>query len=217
MSSCILYHGPGAREAALYEADRLGRLLAPPFGDAGLKVDDAREVVHLLSFVPVGVAKGTVVVGPMDSSYTASDKARDVLLKRIEEFPSCVQPILWAHDLGDVQGTIRSRCVERWANGDDDSAMEDDILQAANELVNAALKKEHWVVPGILAEVLKAKKGEKGEKKERREAALLQAATDILAEMESPGRFVLWAAIRAASRHRNPTPTEVALAFMGGF
>jgi len=214
MSSCILYHGPGAREAALYEADKLGRLLAPPFGDSGLDVKAAREVVHLLSFVPVGIMKGVVIVGPLDSSYTKSVKARDVLLKRIEEFPSCVQPILWAHDLGDVQGTIQSRCIERWASGEGNVEEDDDILEAAFELVNASLKKEFWLIPGIISEALKAKKGEK---KERREGALLQAATNVLVEMDDPDRFALWDSIRAASRHRLPTPAEVALAFMGGF
>lgn len=185
--------------------------MAPPFGDKGLDVDSAREAVRLLSFVPVGVAKGTIVIGPMDSSYTASVKARDVLLKRIEEFPDCVQPILWAHDMGDVQGTIRSRCIERWAKGE--PAEEDDVLQDATiRLVNASLKKDRWMIPGIVSDLL----GKKGDTRRYKEAEVLQMATEVLSEMDHPDRFALWEAIRAASRTRNPTPTEVTLAFLGG-
>lgn len=214
--SCLLYHGPSARSAALREANRIGRLLAPPFGDKGLDVEEAREIVHLLSFVPVGTAKGVVVAGPIDSSYAASDKAQDVLLKRIEEFPTCVQPILWAHDLGDVRSTIRSRCLERWAGGEASVEMDDEILTAAVELVNASLKGELWSIPGTLAEVLKAKPVKAGEKKERREALLVQAAIDTLADLEHPNRFLLWGRLRAVARNANPTPSEVALAFLGG-
>ena len=110
MTSCILFHGPKARQAVLHEANCIGRLLAPPFGEEGaygLKVDEAREFVALLSTAPLGTAVGVVIAGPMD---VASPKSSDVLLKSIEEFnASVVFPLLWAHDLGGVTGTIRSR------------------------------------------------------------------------------------------------------------
>jgi hypothetical protein len=167
-----------------------------------------------LSFVPVGDAKGVVIVGPMDSSYTASEKARDVLLKRIEEFPSRVQPILWAHDLGDVQGTLKSRCIERWAPGKPDKEEDDDVLSAALGLVEATLAKEAWRVPSLVTDALKTKPVKGGEKKERRESALLHAAIDFLAESDHPDRFILWESLREASRYANPTPNEVAVAFL---
>lgn len=217
VASCLIYHGPGARAAALREASRIGRLLAPPFGDKGLDVESARQVVHLLSFVPVGEAKGVVVVGPMDSSHTASEKARDVLLKRIEEFPSRVQPILWANDLGDVQGTIKSRCLERWAPGKDTSEADDVILSAALGLVEAVFKREAWMIPGLVTEALKTKATKSGEKKDPKGSALLQAALDFLAESDHPDRLLLWESLRVVARYPNPTPNEVAVAFLRAF
>jgi hypothetical protein len=114
--------------------------------------------------------------------------------------------------LGDVQGTITSRCLERWAPGTGLIEDDDTILTAAIELVNASLRGDFWMIPGLLTDALKAPKT-KG-RKERREPALLQAATEVLAEMEDPNRFALWEALRAASRYRNPTPNDVALAFL---
>ena len=100
MASCILFHGPGARQAAEAEAAKIGRLVAPPLGDDGLKVDEAREVVELLMTTPVGDKLGVVIVGPMDE---AAAKSCDTLLKTLEEFKGgLIRPILWAHDLSGV-------------------------------------------------------------------------------------------------------------------
>lgn len=208
----MLFHGPGARETAISEASRLGRLLAPPLGDHGLTVEESRQFTRLLSFAPMGNSVGVVIAGPLDSSNTASESARDALLKSIEEFPPRVQPILWAHDLGDVQETIASRCLERWCPGLDED-VDDVLLNAASELVRASLKGEIWLIPGVLAEALATRASEK-EKKRDRSRALLNAAIDTLAETSGPGVFRLWGRLREVARFRDPNPNELALAFM---
>lgn len=110
--SCLLFYGPGAQEAALEMSERIGRPLANPYGEEGLKVDEAREIVHLMAAPPIGSGIGVIVVGPMDN---ATAEAQDALLKTLEEFDaSQVQPILWAHDLGVVFATIRSRSHAEW-------------------------------------------------------------------------------------------------------
>ena len=82
--SCFLFHGPGARQAALGYSNATGRLIAPPFGDEGLGVQDAREAVELLASIPVGNLTGFVVLGPMEQ---ATPQAIDALLMTVEEVP----------------------------------------------------------------------------------------------------------------------------------
>ena len=200
-ASCLLLHGPGARQAALDEANRLGRLVAPPFGDEGLKVADAREIVLLLLNTPVGNDLGVVIVGPVDEAWP---KASDVLLKRLEEFPGeVVRPVLWANDIGGVSPTVRSRCIDRWVPGSlDDEEVDDALVDGVHALVAATLDGDWYRVPGLLRD-LKGK-----------EQQVLDLAAGALADNPHPDCFALWERLRQAARWYNPTWNEVLVAFL---
>lgn len=202
MPSCLLYHGPGARQAALSKAVEVGRLVAPPFGDSGLKTSEAREIVGLLLSTPIGTRTGVVVVGPMDE---ANPKASDVLLKRIEEFPDTVQPILWAHDLGGVAPTIRSRCLAEWAPAADDDVGDDEMMSAALDIVEAVKQGELHTIPDMVRNHAK------------REYDLVKALADVLS-MESEDRRILaiWERLRRVLRWRNVTSVEIISILLGG-
>lgn len=203
--SCILYHGPGARTAAIKEAESLGRLLAPPLGEEGLKTSrtkpadppGAREIVGMLSSAPLGTKVGCLVVGPIDE---AEERAATVLLKSIEEFRSDLFAlILWAHDLGVVLPTIRSRCLPRWAG--DREAVSPELVADGEALVRAYLNQDLWEVPLIVAR-------HKGEE----HRLLQQVAVEVHAHQIGP----LWEALRPVAARRNPTQIEVIAAFLGG-
>ena len=201
MSSCLLYHGPGAKAAALTEAALLGRLLCPPLGEDGLKVDDARQVVDLLLTPSVGDQLGVLVVGPIDE---ANPKAADTLLKCIEESSGqYTQAILWANDLGGVTLTIRSRCLERWAatslSGEDDDA----LMASAYRIVEYAIKGD------LLAVVDLARKYEK------REVSLLGALSEVLAtNLDNPAYLKIWNRLRPVTQWKIPWMSEVLLALI---
>ena len=204
MSSCLLFHGPGAKAAAMQKAVSAGRLLAPPFGEDGLKTDDAREVVELLFSTPLGMDIGVIVVGPMDE---ANLKASDVLLKRIEEFRGdLILPILWAHDLGGVTPTIRSRCLEHWSPA---TAAEADeaLLQAGRDLVSASLSGDYWRIAEMWgSDALKGK-----------EIELLPVMAGVVSEhLDQEANRLLWERIRKVARWRNPVPMEVFAALVCG-
>ena len=206
MASCLLYHGPDARSAALKKAEEAGRLLAPPFGDEGLKVDEAREAMSLLFSTPVGTKIGVVVIGPMDQ---ANPKASDVLLKRVEDFEAdIVLPILWAHDIGGVSLTIRSRCLAHWAPRTVVSAEDEALKAAGQDAIGAVLNGDFYLIPGAV---------EKGKGKE---IELLGYMTDALynrpeGDEKSLKRIrVLWERLRPVTRRRNPTPIEIIAALV---
>jgi len=205
MASALLFHGPGARIAALDQAYLMGRLLEPPFGDEGLKVDEARRVVHLLSSIPIGSEKGVVVVGPMER---ANYKAGDVLLKSLEEFDGrYLQPVLWAEDLGGVSETIRSRCLARWSPPTEDIPDDDELVAAGFDLVQATLDNEGWRIPTLVRGYLTTHKGG--------EHDLLRASADVLyPQLGETRQRTLWAQLRKAAQHRNPTPIEIMVAFL---
>lgn len=238
MGSCQLFHGPGARQAALARVKEIGRLVAPPFGDEGLSVDESREICTLLLSVPVGEKVGVVVVGPIDNAKTL--KSMDALLKSIEEVPSpYMQPILWADDLGGVISTVRSRCLETWAPGS--STPNPEFAALAKQIVSDVLASRFYTVPGAVigsknikdevelpgetqeadeteeddeAEVEETVK--KSNKKKFRGVELLWAITDELAsDLEDPARRALWDRLRKVTRWRNPTPTEIVAALVG--
>ncbi len=197
--STILFHGPSARQEALNEAYRSGRLVAPPIGDDGLKIAEVRAAVDLLLSTPVGMETGSVVIGPMDRITSA--KSSDGLLKLIEEHPDVVQPILWAFDLGGVSPTIRSRCLDRWCprvEGFEDEELEGD----GRALVRASLDGNLWLIPGLV----KAHDKKLGD-------LLGVAAEAIFADWSTEG-MVLWGRVRRVAMHKNPTPIEVVAAFL---
>jgi len=201
MSSCLLFHGPGARDAALHRASEMGRLVAPPFGDKGLKTDDARDIVELLLSSPIDNKVNVVVVGPMDE---ANLKASDVLLKSIEEFrDDLVQPILWANDLGGVTTTIRSRCLDHWAPslGAEGDAV---LQQVAADLVGDALSDNCWRIPFTLKEEAKGK-----------EVVLLgMMASALEGHLDKEPHRLLWERIRKVAQWRNPTQIEIIAALV---
>jgi hypothetical protein len=139
-----LFYGPGARDAAICEANRLGIPVHSAMGEGGLKVEDAREAVAILSAPAVGDVAGTLVLGPMDE---ANPKACDTLLKSIEEHRDTdVSPVLWAWDLVEVPPTIRSRCITQWAMG------KPEVLPAA--YTEAAFRICDAIVEGELHQVI---------------------------------------------------------------
>jgi hypothetical protein len=202
VSSCILFHGPGARNAALVASQTLGRLVAPPLGDDGLGVEDAREVVGLLLSTPVGSRKGVLIVGPMDR---AGVKAADVLLKRLEEFPEdIVQPLLWAHDLGGVPPTIRSRCLDRWAPGEVSTEDNEAVTNAAWGLIDAALTGDMKEVAGLVRNCA------------GQEILLLDTLVECLAtDLADPNRMAVWGRLRSVAQWKNPAITEIVAALLG--
>lgn len=198
--SALIFHGPGARQHALDEAGRQGRLLAEPFGDNGLKVGEARDAVALLQSVPIGVDVGIVVVGPLDR---AAPKSADVLLKVVEEFHQYVRPILWANDLGGVRGTIRSRCLDVWCPATGYERRDEELEGIARELLNAVLAERYYEVPSLVTKM-------KGKELE----LLAEVAEAMTVLLDDPKVFPLWERIRDTARWRNPTPMEVISTFL---
>lgn len=197
--SCILFHGPSARQEALNYAVGAGRLVAPPIGDDGLKIEEVRAAIDLLISTPVGMATGIVVIGPMDR--IVSLKASDGLLKLIEEHHDEVQPVLWAFDIGGVSPTIRSRCLDRWCpqvEGDEDDELEGD----GRALVRASLEGQLWLIPGLV------------KKNDKKLGDLLGIAADAIIADWSADSMVLWERVRVTAMHKNPTPIEVVSAFL---
>lgn len=201
LSSCILFHGPGSRQAALDEAHRIGRLLADPIGDEGLKVDQAREFVGLMGSTPIGMEVGVLIVGPMDEAHP---KSSDVLLKTIEEFDgTLIQPILWARDLGGVASTIQSRCLERWAPSSSDPD-ENESLAAAGWTILEAMRSQDSMT---IVDTIRQFKGQMVD--------LLSSVADAMSSAPSDVQVIrYWDQIRGTARWRNPTMIEVMAALL---
>jgi hypothetical protein len=200
MKSCLLFHGPDAESCALQKASQIGRLLAPPFGKDGLKVEDARQIVSLLNTTPVGDAVGVLVVGPMEMANT---KSSDVLLKSLEEFQDqVVQPVLWANDLGGVSNTIRSRCIDVWSPGSKELS-EKEIAQG-KLIVDSCLDQKYYLLPSLL------------EKSDLSETQLIEAIVFSLSDkQENESVRLLWEKLRETSQWRNPTKIEILFALLG--
>jgi hypothetical protein len=200
--STLLFHGPRAREKALEQADQVGRLLASPFGDEGLKADAARAVVALMSSTPIGDAIGVVVVGPMDEIPVPG--VADTLLKTLEEFPpDLLQPILWAKDIGGVSPTVRSRSLATWCPGESNEL--EAYMASAEEICRAALRRKS----ATLIELLTEHKGD--------ELEILRASTEVLVVKEWPirSRMTLWESLRTVLSVRGkPTFLETLSAYM---
>lgn len=207
-TSCLLFHGPGARQKALDHAHQYGRLLHEPFGDEGLAVGDAREFVALLQSPPVGDDLGAVVAGPLDH---AAPKSTDVLLKTIEEPFPYVLPVLWALDLGGVAATIQSRCLPIWSPATGTEVVNEVVEDTARELVGAILAGQLWQVPGLVSKVKST------EKQRGREVELVGEVVEALfAQHHDPRVILLWDRVRELASWRNPTQVELLAAFCGG-
>lgn len=192
--SALLFYGSSAKENALKEARRVGRILLRLDKD-DLKAQRAREAVAAINTVPVGDSVGVVVVGPVDR---ASRKVSDVLLKAVEEHDEeVVRPILWAEDLGGVSATLRSRCVAVWCP--DEKGIE--VTPEASSLLNAVLAKN---LPVVIDTVQGAK--DNGD--------LLRSFVFALSESQLGARIkvTIWRGIREVSRHTKPTDAELVAA-----
>jgi hypothetical protein len=218
VASCILLHGPGARQAAYSKAIEVGHL-SGDFGDTeekrakpkkdqtlfSLNVAEAREAMALLLDTPLYDSVGCVVIGPVDE---AQAKATDVLLKGIEEFAEgVVQPILWAYDYGSVSATVRSRCMEQWVPGAGESDEDEDLVATAWVAVDNALSGDVHLIPSDV---------QKFAKKTRDVLSFLKASADAVStDLDCPKRRALWERLRKVASHYNPTPTELISALMG--
>jgi len=209
MESCPLYHGPGARQYALDEAGRRGRLLHAPFGEegaTGLKVDEAREFASLLMSAPLGDALGIIIAGPMDR---AKPQSADALLKSIEQFNQYVFPVLWANDLGGVQDTIRSRCLDHWCPATGFEPVDEELEEVARELLSAAIDERAFEISALVAKMAKT------ESKPSRYIELLDEVVDAMsAQTDNLKMLSLWSRIRPVTMWRNPTQMEVIAAFL---
>jgi len=197
MGTAVLYHGPGA-EASAMEAAQVGRLLAPPFGADGLKVDEVREAVALLGTTPVGDEIGVVVIGPVD---LANEFAADVLLKTLEDHDETyVLPVLWAHDLGNVSHTIQSRCLDQWSPGN--SSTNHDIQEKARTILFAVREGDHAQMISTVQEC-------KGQEYE-----ILSVLAGCLVGLTDRQALKLWASVRKVLCYRNPRPLDIISALL---
>lgn len=196
-TSPMLFHGPSARDAAMAIVPRLGRLIAPPFGEQGLKIAESREIVDLMESAAVGDQPGVVVMGPMDRATRAS---QDVLLKNIEEFDDrLVRPVLWARDEAAVISTIRSRCLRTWCPGTIE--LDEDATETGRLIVDCVLARD---VAGIIEHM-----------KDANSRAILEAAAYELSLRGIDDRTAdLWGRLREVLRFKTPSWTEAVAAFL---
>jgi len=175
-----------------------GRLLAPPFGEDGLKTDDMREAVDLLGTTPVGDQTGFVIIGPVDF---ANENAADVLLKTLEDHDEAyVQPILWASDLGNVSPTIQSRCSTVWCPSRE--SVEQPHLDTATKILRSI---KDWDLTTLVQKVQECK----GEEHE-----LLGALSTKLAEKPTERSVRIWRSLRKILKYQNPKPIEIIAALL---
>lgn len=197
--SCILFHGPGAREEAIERAGKIGRLLVPPFEGDKLKTEDVRETLRLLSAAPIGSKIGVVVLGPVDNIPV---QAADSMLKPLEEFDARnVQPLLWARDAGDVLPTVRSRCLLEWCPAGPDPDLPH--LDKAQKIVEAAISRDWATVVSVLKEDKAAEMHH-----------IVAATASVFAQMKGTHWMPLWLQVRKVLRSKNPSRTELVSAFM---
>lgn len=204
--SALLFHGPGAKEASEAFLPTVGRVLTEPFGQCGLKIEEARQIIELMLDSPLGDDPGVVWVGPLD---VAAQNATDVLLKCLEEFdPDIVRPVLWANDLGAVSDTIVSRCLHRWCPESSSKEDQEGLIRIAFELVDAATSGDDLKVVELLLEGAK----------DLELYGLLESAAQALAVeyKQLVGlRFALWERLRTLGLRKSVSRTELLAAFLG--
>ena len=215
MGSSILFYGPGARQAALNLASSTGFLLAEPFGDDGLKVEQAREIAELLRSAPISEQMGMLVVGPLDDAATS--KSSDALLKSLEEPSPYVQAVLWADDLGGVPATIRSRCEDRFAppgleNPEDEDT--DSSPLTAWSLIQAYQESDYATIVDLVEAATAKEKG--GENQQKKLLRLVGALADVLSQdLGDSHKRVLWERVREIAQWKNPSSLEIISALVG--
>ena len=196
--SSVLFYGPGARAAAISEADRIGTLLEDPIGDEGLKVAEARDLSFKLLGSPNCDGVGVFVIGPLDR---ASERAANALLKNIEQPSPFIQPILWTEDLAFVQDTIRSRCIEKWA-GSGPENLDEELETGGREIVEAALAGRYWQVALIVPSF-------KGQEEE-----LIRVIVEVVIKANNLKALKLWDRMRPLTKVIRPTIYEIIVSFL---
>lgn len=196
MTSFLLY-GPGAKEH-LITLSKGGRMLSSPFGETGLKIEEARSIVELSNNLPPGKEDCLIVIGPMNRATPASS---DVLLKLIEEPPDKLKIILWAEDLQGVLPTIISRCWLKWCYAEEECKRE----KEAKVLLECLLKKE-------LAEALKVLE----ESKKFLEEVLVSVVTLISREEPNTRYNGIWRGIRKVLKEKNISLLLVSSTLLSG-
>jgi hypothetical protein len=194
-----LFHGPGSRDRSVREASQGFRLLCPPVGDDGLKVDDARLLVELLGTAPVGDRRGSVVLGPLDR---ATGDAADALLKTLEDYAEGpTQVFAWAWGLSAVLPTIRSRTLPLWCpNGPDPLS---GYNKKAQSLVDALNQNR---IGGLL-EILSAEPDDLA-----REDLLLASLAPLA---KAPKALEIWPRLRKMLTGRGVSKLSAATALLG--
>lgn len=202
-ATSLLYHGPAAQDAAMKVAKQ-GRMMCPPLGLDGLKVDEARTAVKYLSTRGIGDKRGVLVIGPLD---LANEKACDVLLKSVEEIdPLGTFPVMWAHDLEEVPRTLSSRCRCLWVGGVRLSVEQEMAERAGRVMVS--------VEAGDINDLLFQVKGEKNLDALAR--AICQEVSRRLRE-GSEEEFLLrvWSRLRRELKHKIQTRIGLTHALLG--
>ena len=192
-----------ARQERGRQFPQIGRCVGGPFGEEGLKIDDARSIIALMKSAAVGDEPGAFVVGPLD---LAQQNATDVLLKVIEEFdPEVVRPVLWARDLGAVSATIRSRCVHRWCPGAEEH--DDEMMTFALDLVKAAVDQDR----ARAIELLRDSKAKPGD--------IIDVCVRALSfdpDQMTGKRYEFWKRLRRLAGYRYVGKNELLAVFAGG-
>lgn len=207
MSQARLFYGPGAQQAALDAASRIGRLIHAPMGYDPpdktrkgykyLNVEDARTAATLLQSTPVGVQVGVVILGPMDR---AAPLSADVLLKSIEDHDGTrVVPILWAFDLDSVRPTIRSRLLAEFCPGtEEDRVPVLDMTPVVRDALSGRL--------GQAIVTLLPLSGKEGD--------VLTGMAEALMQLGTPEALSLWLRLRPLTLMHAPLMREIVLALM---
>lgn len=170
--------------------------VAAAFGDpkAGLNIQTVRDAVSVMSSPPVGDRKASVILGPVDR--LTQEGVIDALLKTIEEGdPRAPRAYLWAHDLGSVRSTIRSRCLLEWCPGV--LTVDRKLLEFARSVVDTAIRGSHVGLIEVMAELKEDWKDSAAEFK----LALAQVLSE---QKHNPKALSLWERYRPLFLRHGP-------------
>lgn len=201
-ASPILFHGPTAQGRASAGAGEWGRVVGV-FGDPtrGLDIETVRSAVEAMSSCPVGDRRGSVVLGPVD--VLSQEGVIDLLLKTLEEVSVRIpRSYLWAHDVGSVRPTIRSRCLVEWCPGV--VVVKRSSMEAARSVVASAMSKSTVGVVEGFAEM-------KDDWKDSGED-FLRAVAVVCSRGGDPAHLTLWGKVRSLTLAKDVPPMVEVLA-----
>ena len=169
----------------------------------GMNTEAVREAVSVMSSVPVGDQRGSVVVGPVD--VLTLEGVADIFLKTLEDrHPKNPRAFLWAWDEGLVRPTIRSRCRSEWCPGQ--TFYDREIVELVKAAVEAAGSRSR--VPLLEAFVpIRERWKDDGEE-------FLAVTAQVLATREAKVWRRLWLSLRPVFQMHDPTVDEVLAGFL---